>query len=358
MPKYSKLLIATLAAVGVSLFGAAVPAQDFASAAATSTPVANTAQTESAGSAVLAVGNVIDTAANGSRRQLQDGDYVYLGDAISTGDDSYADLNFEDGGRMLLRPDTDFQIQQYHYDPAAHNYALAPPAEPESYAQTGPAPAPASPTPVTPSPSASAPAQQEHESAFFRLIKGGFRAISGFIGHAEHQDYAVETPVATIGIRGTGYEVRYCDSGCPAGEQGLYTGVGKGAIAVRNQAGESVTTAGHFGYVQNRRSTFRHLQYPPRALQHMQLPMRYRARDQRNFRRIQQHRQQRWQNTAHYRSHGGQNMRAQRYPRRAENSLHEAGPNRRADQMKRASERKAQQRKRKKRPPVRRHHEG
>lgn len=289
MYRYSLRLAAMLMAMsGMGLPGGSL-AQDTSPAATyTATAAPAEPQPEQAGSAVLAVGTVTATTVAGHRRQLRDGDTIYSGDAISTGDDSYADLDFEDGGRMLLRPDTDFQIQRYHYDPAAHGYALA-------VAQVT---APTTPPPASPQP---AEAQQQHESALFRLIKGGFRAISGFIGHVEHQDYAVDTPVATIGIRGTGYEVRYCANNCAPGEQGLYTGVDKGAIALRNQTGESITTAGHFGYVENRSSLFRLLHHPPRALQHMNLPARYRNRDRGNFRRIQMRRQYRWRQAAEHR---------------------------------------------------------
>lgn len=281
----------------------AVP-QNLASAATSLSAAANAAAAEQAGSAVLAVGTVTDTASNGTVRQLHDGDAIYSGDFIRTGNDSYVDINFEDGGRMLLQPDTEFQIQQYHYDPAAHGYALAPSGQPAFYAQTIPGstttPA-ASPPPSASTPAVAAAPEAEHESAFFRLLKGGLNAISGFIGHVEHQDYAVETPVATIGIRGTGYELRYCANDCAAGQQGLYTGVGSGTIAVKNQAGESLTRAGHYGFVQNQHTQFQHLQYPPRALQHMRLPARYRARDLRNLRIIRQQRMQRWRNSPQFR---------------------------------------------------------
>ena len=299
-------MIASTTLLAASLWCAGAAPQDLAPAAASRLPAAAYATTpESAGSAVLAVGSVTDTASNGSVRQLHDGDAIYSGDSISTGDDSYADLDFEDGGRMLLHPDTQFQIQQYHYNPAAHGYALAPAAQPASYAQTIPGGTPA-PAAMPPPPAASAPVpaatpQAEQESAFFRLLKGGLSAISGFIGHVEHQDYAVETPVATIGIRGTGYELRYCASGCGAGQQGLYTGVGSGTIAVRNQAGESLTQAGSYGFIANRRTQFRHLQYPPRALQHMRLPARYRARELHNLRLIRQRRVQRWRSSPQFR---------------------------------------------------------
>ncbi|MGA9852055.1 MAG: hypothetical protein WBR15_03915 [Gammaproteobacteria bacterium] len=361
MRRGSLQLAAALLASGAGILCAAALAQSLAPTAGAA------ARTEQAGSAVLAVGTVTDTAADGSTRQLQDGDFIYSGDRITTGDDSYADLDFEDGGRMLLRPDTDFQIQQYHYDPAAHAYALAPSTEPGSYAQTQPTASAEPSAPVAPAAQSasavSAPAQQEHESAFFRLIKGGFRAISGFIGHVDHQDYAVETPVATIGIRGTGYEVRYCESGCAEGEQGLYTGVGTGAIALKNQAGESVTTAGRFGYVQNSHALFRHLAYAPRALQHMQLPPRYRARDARNFRRVQLRRQQRWKTTPQYRHRAGNIQhytgRGQQYRYGALQRSRAVQQTRHAQQQPLPQNRKNQARKKKREhPPYRLYHDG
>ena len=54
-----------------------------------------------------------------------------------------------------------------------------------------------------------APAGASH--AFFSLLKGGFRTVSGLIGKINHEDYSVATPVATIGIRGTDYLTVLCD---------------------------------------------------------------------------------------------------------------------------------------------------
>lgn len=350
-------MIAGTTLLAASLWCAGAAPQDLAPAATSLPATTNAVTPEPAGSAVLAVGNVTDTASNGSVRQLHDGDAIYSGDSISTGDDSYADLDFEDGGRMLLHPDTQFQIQQYHYNPAAHGYALAPAAQPASYAQTVPSgtstPATTPPPPAASAPVSAAAPQAKPESAFFRLLKGGLSAISGFIGHVEHQDYAVETPVATIGIRGTGYELRYCDSGCAAGQQGLYTGVGSGTIAVRNQAGESLTHAGNYGFIENRRAQFRHLQYPPRALQHMRLPARYRARELHNLRLIRQRRVQRWRSSPQFRRlHPG--LRPYAYP------LRQGFRNRPGAERPMAGQthpqRNAPPHKKKKHPFVRRHH--
>ena len=219
-----------------------------------------------AGTVVLAVGTVTDLAADGSRRALHDGDSIYAGDSLGTGDGSYADLDFEDGGRILLRPGTQFQIEGYQYAAAAH---------------------------ATAGTAATAPVPETHESAFFRLIKGGLRAISGLIGHQTRADYRLDTPVATIGIRGTEYEVRYCgtdcaeaaDSGGPS-HDGLYAGVDRGAIAVSNQAGETITTAGRFLYVRDAHAAITVLPGRPPALRHMRLPERYQKLEQARLKHI------------------------------------------------------------------------
>jgi hypothetical protein len=168
---------------------AAAPAAASALAAATAVEV-EPAGPESAGDVVLAQGSVTDTGTDGKSRPLQDGDTVYPGDSFVLGDDSYLDVDFEDGGRILLRPDTTFQIQEYHFDPAAHPTEGAEPA-PEPLA-----------TPPQP------------ENSFFKLVKGGLRAVDGLIGHSHPENYGIETPVATIGVRGTAFDVRYCGDDC------------------------------------------------------------------------------------------------------------------------------------------------
>ena len=222
---------------------------------------------EQAATATLAVGTVQDVAPDGSSRTLRDGDLVYSGDVITTGDQSYADLDFTDGGTITLRPDTQFGIENYHFDEQAHLTDV----EPDDTSQ--PQPTASSYAPPMP-----------QENAFFRLLKGGLRAVSGLIGHVQRDDYRMDTPTATIGIRGTEYDARYCDSNCPTDQgtngsssTGLYTGVDKGSIAVSNQSGSTVTRAGQYLYVAHRQARFVLLRERPRALLHMRLPQRYRA---------------------------------------------------------------------------------
>src|SRR3546814_15472343 len=76
--------------------------------------------------------------------------------------------------------------------------------------ETRASPAPASSSkaaiPKTSRAAATAPVPSSpSKSGFFRLLKGGFRAVSGLIGRVDHEEYRVSTPVATIGLRGTEY---------------------------------------------------------------------------------------------------------------------------------------------------------
>jgi hypothetical protein len=177
-----------------------------------------------AGTATLVTGHVSAASPSGEIRDLVKGGDVYQGEVIITASASYVNIAFSDGGRVLLRPETRFSIERYQY----------------AGAQTAPA-----------NGQAAQPVRQE--SAFFRLLKGGFRAVSGLIGHTRREDYAVQTPVATIGIRGTDYEVRYCSGDCgdisPAPKDGLYAGVQSGGIALTNSGGQTTTTAGQYVFI-------------------------------------------------------------------------------------------------------------
>lgn len=186
------------------------------------------AAASAAGSITLLTGRATAAAADGSIRPLRQGDSIYSGEMLSTGPGSYLNVKFSDGGRILLRPNSRFEIEQYTLPTAA-----------------------AAPRPGQPAPAAGAQAQQGN--AFFRLLKGGFRAVTGLIGRENKDAYQVRTPVATIGIRGTNFEARICAGDCvdidPMPQDGLYAGVFEGGIAIVNEAGEQVSLAGQYAYV-------------------------------------------------------------------------------------------------------------
>ncbi|MCH9828220.1 MAG: FecR domain-containing protein [Gammaproteobacteria bacterium] len=147
-----------------------------------------------AGSVTMLVGRGTALSPDGNVRALQKGDPVFTGELVNTGTNSFLNLKFSDGGLVTLRPNSRFEISDYRYDGG------------------GAANAPATPAAAT----SATPPQASTGRAFFRLLKGGFRAVTGLIGKSDRNDYAAVTPVATIGIRGTDYLAVLCDLACQA----------------------------------------------------------------------------------------------------------------------------------------------
>lgn len=139
-------------------------------------------------------------AADGSTVALRKGDSISAGDTLVTGQ-GRLQARFSDGGYVSLQPDTRFKVEQYHYDGVADG----------------------------------------SERGLFHLIKGGMRAITGAIGHKERRNYQVDTPVATIGIRGTEFVAQYDDR--------LLVKVGDGAVYLANAAGDLILYKGQSGEV-------------------------------------------------------------------------------------------------------------
>ena len=133
---------------------------------------------------------------------LHAGSPVESGDQLHTGVDSYLQVRFTDWGVMSLRPRTDFVIDEYEYE------------------------------------------QREGglQRAFFSLLGGGVRSLTGLIGHRDHSHYRLRTMMTSIGIRGTHYSVLICNQDCRLddgrlGEDGVYGGVLEGRIAVSPYGG-------------------------------------------------------------------------------------------------------------------------
>ncbi len=118
-------------------------------------------------------------------RFLSKGDILQEGDVLNTGARGFAIIAFNDGSKMTLRPNTTFAIDQFN-------------------------------------------ATAGQEAAVFRLLKGGLRAITGAIGKAKPEAVRINAATATIGIRGTSFDARICDSDC-ADEERSYAK--SGAVA-------------------------------------------------------------------------------------------------------------------------------
>ncbi len=157
--------------------------------------------------------------ADGSTRILSMKSEVIPGDTLETQRDSYAQIKFDDGGSITLKPGTQFTI-------ASYNFVEAKPQE---------------------------------DNLAFRLLKGGLRAVSGLISKRGNQGaYKMDTVTATIGIRGTSFDVDDCKSGTckkdggsggDVQEAGVYVSVRDGEVSVGNSAGTLLLAAGQFGFI-------------------------------------------------------------------------------------------------------------
>ena len=111
------------------------------------------------------------------------------GTTVVTGDNAGATLNFEDGQRIVLGPQTHFRVVDYRY----------------------------------------VPAQPVADRAVFDLVKGALRVITGLIGQRSRDAFAMRTPQVTIGVRGTDFMVSVIN--------GTHIEVVNGAVAASNGAG-------------------------------------------------------------------------------------------------------------------------
>jgi hypothetical protein len=157
-----------------------------------------------AGRVDFAIGNVESVAVNGIRHPLSKGAEINAGETISTATGARAQVRFADGGFISLQPNTQFRVDEFNYKNKSDG----------------------------------------EEKGFFSLLKGGFRAITGAIGHVNNNTYRVKTPAATLGIRGTGYNMALRDDG-------LFVNVGEGAISLSNNAGLLLVTVGGAAFVAN-----------------------------------------------------------------------------------------------------------
>lgn len=177
-----------------------------------------------AGEITLLTGRATSASPEGNIRNLNKGDPVFSREFISTGTNSFVNIKFADGGAILIKPNSRFHIEQFAYSAADKKSKSS-------------------------APSANATPQRTASRAFFSLLKGGFRAVSGLIGKSDRNEYRVSTPVATIGIRGTDYEAILCDDACASDPMimekiGVTTSPQDGLVASVISGGIGVKTTG------------------------------------------------------------------------------------------------------------------
>lgn len=131
------------------------------------------------------------------------------GETILTGKDGYVRVSSSDGGDIVLRPNSEFVIESYHFEEA----------------------------------------KPQEDNFVYRLLKGGLRTVTGLIGKRGNRDaYQGKSVTATIGVRGTGFDIRVCQNDCGVLQDGTYFSLRSGSIVVNNQQGELTMNAGEFSF--------------------------------------------------------------------------------------------------------------
>lgn len=121
----------------------------------------------SSGTVILAKGVVTATGADKSSRVLAKGVSIEEGDLINTAQKSFAVIRMLDNTKLTLKPGTTIAIGKFSLEDGK-------------------------------------------EEACINLVKGGLRTVTGLIGKRKPDSFKVDTPIASIGIRGTDFITRIC----------------------------------------------------------------------------------------------------------------------------------------------------
>jgi len=163
---------------------------------------------------VQASGALSARSPSGAVKALQVRSEVESGDTVVTAAGAYALLRFVDNSELTLKPSTTLAIDQFSFDGA----------------------------------------QPAADRAAFTLVKGGLRSVTGLLGKRSKDKFAVKTPSATIGIRGTTFFLEYLTAASAGLEPGLHVHVSAGGISIVNRAGEFRYDPGQFGYIKDDQS--------------------------------------------------------------------------------------------------------
>lgn len=144
------------------------------------------------GRVIITTGSVQALSADGDIRELSRRSEIFSHDTIITGAEGSAQIRLVDEAIFVFRADTEFSFDEYRYDGPGGN----------------------------------------GDTSIMSMIRGGFRAIDGRIGESEGDEYRINTPFASIGIRGTTHEA-VID---PASNS-LFTAVYDGGTTISNNAG-------------------------------------------------------------------------------------------------------------------------
>jgi len=173
---------------------------------------ASQALASTAGVFQFVAGDVRVALAGGNERPAAKGSPISVGDTVTTAKASMAQIKMGDGAVIVVQPESKLTVAEFSY----------------------------------------AGKEDGTERVQFRLQQGGFRSVTGAIGHTNKGNYMIETPIAHIGVRGTDHESWYFPTAVSmngvSAEAGLYNKVNVGLTYIQTASGEVAIAPNQVGY--------------------------------------------------------------------------------------------------------------
>jgi hypothetical protein len=170
-------------------------------------PLLAYAQPRVAGKIELAEGIARIESPGKPARRPSAGEQVHEGDSIATARQAELHLRMADGASIIVRENTKMKITTYVADGG------------------------------------------DKDRSLLDLTEGALRAITGWIGRYNRANYAVRTPLVTIGVRGTDHEPTHLLAGDPRGKPGSYDKVNAGTAVMRSPQGSVEIPANNAAYL-------------------------------------------------------------------------------------------------------------
>lgn len=152
-------------------------------------------------------GTATVTDKTGANQPVHAGMEIYSRQSIQTGADGEVHIVTEDGGFIALRPNTSFRVDRYQARGEASDEVV------------------------------------------FTLLKGALRSITGWVAWKNPLAYRLNTPSATIGVRGTDHETTVLVTATDTDLPGTYDTVYEGGTVMQTELGEQGIQTGEYAFV-------------------------------------------------------------------------------------------------------------
>jgi len=159
------------------------------------------------GTVTYVLGKVQKKDASGNVTRIRKKYFVDSGDTVITSKNGQAMIVMLDESKITIRPNTEFIVEKYSYRKNASK-----------------------------------------DKSHFELVKGGFRSVTGVMGKKNKKSFKLKTNIATMGIRGTDFDLSYCETNC-SDNKGLFVNVVSGSVSLSSEGGSMDVVAGEIGEV-------------------------------------------------------------------------------------------------------------